>query len=106
MVPTTTSTSTGYRKKDDINLAIKRLENELTRQPENGFLFKELADFYRNNDQFAKARDSYLKAKSLGYNALDLDRSLGITYERLDQDLLAERSFQKLFSKILRTHTP
>ena len=40
-----------------------------------------------------------MKAKSLGYNALDLDRSLGITYERLDQDLLAERSFQKALFK-------
>ena len=59
----------------------------------NGFLFKELADLYRFNDQFAKARDAYLTALSLGYKANDIDRSLAITYERLNQDNLAERHF-------------
>ena len=81
------------RRRDDLTGAIAQLEKVLITDHENGFLFKELADLYRFNDQFAKARDAYLTALDLGYKAKDIDRNLAIAYERLDQDNLAEQHF-------------
>jgi len=81
------------RRRNDLTGAIAQLEAVVATDQDNGFLFKELADLYRFDDQFAKARDAYLTALDLGYTATDIDRSLAIAYERLDQDDLAERHF-------------
>ncbi|MEB3159687.1 MAG: hypothetical protein VKK03_09550, partial [Synechococcus sp.] len=81
------------RRRNDLTGAIAQLEAVVVTDQDNGFLFKELADLYRFDDQFAKARDAYLTALDLGYTATDIDRSLAIAYERLDQDDLAERHF-------------
>ena len=88
------------RRRDDLTGAITQLEEVVATDQDNGFLFKELADFYRFNDQFAKARDAYLTALELGYTATDIDRSLAIAYERLDQDDLAELYVQQMESDI------
>ena len=81
------------RRRNDLVGAITQLEEVVDTDQDNSFLFKELADLYRFNYQFAKARDAYLTALDLGYTDKDIDRSLAIAYERLDQDDLAERHF-------------
>ncbi len=82
-------------QRKDINAAITRLKRALVIDQDNGFLFEELGDLYRHNDEFVKSRDAYLEAQRLGYDSRNIDRSLAIAYERLDQDELAEKHFAK-----------
>ncbi len=80
-------------RRNDINAAIERLKATLAKSRDNAFLLKEMGDLYRMADQFAEARNAYLASQKLGFTSSDMHRSLGIAYERLDQDGLAETSF-------------
>ena len=80
-------------RRNDINAAIERLKAALAKSRDNAFLLKEMGDLYRMADQFAEARNAYLASQKLGFTSSDMHRSLGIAYERLDQDGLAETSF-------------
>ena len=51
------------------------------------------------SDQLDKARDAYLMAVSLGLSSATLDRNLAISYEQLEEDHLAEESFQAALRK-------
>ncbi|MDC3234676.1 hypothetical protein OBB02_01380 [Candidatus Puniceispirillum sp.] len=84
---------------DNIGLAISRLQSSLDKDRKNAFLQKELGDLYRISDQLDKARDAYLMAISLGLSSATLDRNLAISYEQLEEDNLAEDSFQAALKK-------
>jgi tetratricopeptide (TPR) repeat protein len=86
-------------RSDNVELAISRLQNSLDEDQKNAFLQKELGDLYRVSDQLNKARDAYLMAISLGLSSATLDRNLAISYEQLEEDHLAEDSFQKALKK-------
>ena len=83
----------------NIGLAISRLQSFLDKDRKNAFLQKELGDLYRMSDQLDKARDAYLMAISLGLSSATLDRNLAISYEQLEEDHLAEDSFQEALRK-------
>ncbi len=84
---------------DNIGLAISHLQRSLDKDRKNAFLQKELGDLYRISDQLDKARDAYLMAISLGLSSANLDRNLAISYEQLEEDRLAEDSFQAALKK-------
>ena len=84
---------------ENISLALNRLEKSVSKDKTNAFLQKELGDLYRISNEFSKARDAYLKATHLGLISADLDRNLGISYEQLGQDQLAENSFKAALQK-------
>ena len=84
---------------ENISLALNLLERSVDNDSTNAFLQKELGDLYRISNDFSKARDAYLKATHLGLMSADLDRSLGISYEQLGQDNLAENSFNAALQK-------
>ncbi len=84
---------------DNIGLAISHLQRSLDKDRKNAFLQKELGDLYRISDQLDKARDAYLMAISLGLSSSNLDRNLAISYEQLEEDRLAEDSFQAALKK-------
>ena len=86
-------------RSDNIELAISRLQSSLHKDRNNAFLQKELGDLYRISDQLDKARDAYLMAISLGLSSAALDRNLAISYEQLEEDRLAEDSFQAALRK-------
>ena len=86
-------------RSDNIGLAISRLQSFLDKDQKNAFLQKELGDLYRISDQLDKARDAYLMAISLGLSSATLDRNLAISYEQLEEDHLAEDSFQAALRK-------
>ena len=86
-------------KNDDISIALSLLERSVDKNKTNAFLQKELGDLYRMSNLFIKARDAYLKATHLGLKSADLDRNLGITFEQLGQDQLAENSFKNALKK-------
>lgn len=86
-------------RSDNIGLAISRLQSSLDKDRKNAFLQKELGDLYRMSDQLDKARDAYLMAISLGLSSATLDRNLAISYEQLEEDHLAEDSFQAALRK-------
>ena len=86
-------------RSNNIERAISRLQNSVEKDKTNAFLQKELGDLYRISDQLHKARDSYLMAISLGFTSATLDRNLAISYEQLEEDHLAENSFQQSLRK-------
>ncbi|MDC0459031.1 tetratricopeptide repeat protein [Alphaproteobacteria bacterium] len=86
-------------RKDNMTGAIALLQTAVGKGGDNALLRKELGDLYRMSDQFEKARDAYLKALDLGLASGDLDRNLGISYEQLEQDHLAEARFKAALEK-------
>ena len=86
-------------RKDNMTGAIALLLTAVDKGDDNALLRKELGDLYRMSDQFEKARDAYLKALDLGLASGDLDRNLGISYEQLEQDHLAEARFKAALEK-------
>ncbi len=86
-------------RNENISLALNLLEKSVAEDSTNAFLQKELGDLYRISNDFNKARDAYLNANQLGLVSADLDRSLGISYEQLGQDELAENSFEAALQK-------
>ena len=86
-------------RSDDIESAIRHLQSFLSEDRKNAFLQKELGDLYRISDQLEQARDAYLTAISLGLTSATLDRNLAISYEQLEEDHLAEDSFQAALKK-------
>ena len=86
-------------RKDNMTGAISLLRTAVGKGGDNALLRKELGDLYRMSDQFEKARDAYLAAIDLGFASGDLDRNLGIAYEQLEQDQLAEDRFQAALEK-------
>ena len=86
-------------RSDNIEIAISRLQSFLSKDRKNAFLQKELGDLYRISDQLEQARDAYLTAISLGLTSATLDRNLAISYEQLEEDHLAEDSFQAALKK-------
>ena len=79
---------------NNIDTAIERFQAYVIGQPENGYLLKELGDLYRRNGQYAKARDSYLRAIETDFESAYLHRNLAISYERLDEEEQAELHFK------------
>ena len=86
-------------RKDNMTGAIALLQTAVDKSGDNALLRKELGDLYRMSDQFEKARDAYLKALDLGLASGDLNRNLGISYEQLEQDRLAEARFKAALEK-------
>jgi tetratricopeptide (TPR) repeat protein len=86
-------------RKDNITGAIALLQTAAEKSGDNALLRKELGDLYRMSDQFEKARNAYLMALDLGLASSDLDRNLGISYEQLEQDQLAEARFKAALKK-------
>ena len=86
-------------RKDNMDGAISLLQTAVDIDGDNALLRKELGDLYRMSDQFEKARDAYLVAIDLGLASGDLDRNLGISYEQLEQDQLAENRFKAALEK-------
>ena len=86
-------------RSDNIENAISHLQSFLSKDRKNAFLQKELGDLYRISDQLEQARDAYLTAISLGLTSATLDRNLAISYEQLEEDHLAEDSFQAALKK-------
>jgi len=86
-------------RKDNMTGAIALLQTAVDKGGDNALLRKELGDLYRMSDQFEKARDAYLMALDLGLASGDLDRNLGISYEQLEQDQLAEDRFKAALEK-------
>ena len=86
-------------RKDNMTGAIALLQTAVSKGGDNALLQKELGDLYRMSDQFEKARDAYLMALDLGLASGDLDRNLGISYEQLEQDQLAEDHFKAALKK-------
>ena len=78
----------------NLNIAIERFHAYTMGRPDNGYLLKELGDLYRRNEQYAKARDSYLQAIATGFDSANLYRNLAISHERLDEDEQAEIHFK------------
>jgi tetratricopeptide (TPR) repeat protein len=87
------------KRKDNMDGAIALLQTAVDKDGDNALLRKELGDLYRMSDQFQKARDAYLMALNLGLTSGDLDRNLGISYEQLEQDQLAEDRFKAALEK-------
>ena len=86
-------------RKDNMTGAIALMQTAVDKDGDNALLRKELGDLYRMSDQFEKARDAYLMALNLGLASSDLDRNLGISYEQLEQDQLAEDRFKAALEK-------
>ena len=78
----------------NLDLAIERFDAYVIGRPNNGYLLKELGDLYRRDEQYAKARDSYLRAIATGFDSANLYRNLAISHERLNEDEQAERYFE------------
>jgi tetratricopeptide (TPR) repeat protein len=78
----------------NLDIAIERFDAYVTGRPDNGYLLKELGDLYRRDEQYAKARDSYLRAIATGFDSANLYRNLAISHERLDEDEQAEIYFK------------
>ena len=87
------------KRKENMTGAIALLQTAVDKNSDNALLQKELGDLYRMSDQFEKARDAYLMALDLGLASGDLDRNLGISYEQLEQDQLAEDRFKAALTK-------
>ena len=79
---------------DNMDKAIERFHAYVITQPENGYILKELGDLYRQDKQYARARDSYLRAIEAGFDSAYLYRNLAISYERLDEEEQAEQYFK------------
>ena len=86
-------------RRDNMAGAISLLQQAVDNDRDNALLRKELGDLYRMSDRYEKARDAYLAAMELGFVSGDLDRNLGISYEQLEQDQLAEASFKAALEK-------
>jgi tetratricopeptide (TPR) repeat protein len=86
-------------RKDNMPGAIALMQTAVDKDGDNALLRKELGDLYRMSDQYEKARDAYLMALDLGLASGDLDRNLGISYEQLEQDQLAEDRFKAALAK-------
>ena len=86
-------------RKDNMTGAITLMQTAVDKDGDNALLRKELGDLYRISDQYEKARDAYLMALDLGLVSGELDRSLGISYEQLEQDQLAEDRFKTALAK-------
>ena len=87
------------KRKDNIKAAVDLMQAAVNKDGNNALLQKELGDLYRMSDQYEKARDAYLMALNLGLVSGDLDRNLGISYEQLEQDRLAEDRFKAALEK-------
>jgi tetratricopeptide (TPR) repeat protein len=79
--------------------AIERFHAYVIGQPENGYLLTELGDLYRRDKQYARARDSYLRAIETGFDSAYLHRNLAIAYERLDEEEQAELHFKSALAR-------
>ena len=86
-------------RKNNMTGAIALLQTAVNKDGDNALLRKELGDLYRMSGQFEKARDTYLIALNLGLASADLNRNLGISYEQLEQDQLAEDHFKAALEK-------
>ena len=84
---------------DNMNTAIAQFDAYVIGRPDNGYLLKELGDLYRRNEQYAKARDSYLRAIETGFDSANLYRNLAISQERLDEDEQAEMHFKAALAR-------
>ena len=81
-------------REGNLDIAIERFHAYVIGRPDNGYLLKELGDLYRRDEQYAKARDSYLRAIATGFDSANLYRNLAISHERLDEDEQAEIHFK------------
>jgi tetratricopeptide (TPR) repeat protein len=84
---------------NNIDKAIERFHAYVIGQPENGYLLTELCDLYRRDKQYARARDSYLRAIETGFDSAYLHRNLAIAYERLDEEEQAELHFKSALAR-------
>jgi tetratricopeptide (TPR) repeat protein len=84
---------------NNIDKAIERFHAYVIGQPENGYLLTELGDLYRRDKQYARARDSYLRAIETGFDSAYLHRNLAIAYERLDEEEQAELHFKSALAR-------
>jgi tetratricopeptide (TPR) repeat protein len=84
---------------NNIDKAIERFHAYVIGQPENGYLLTELGDLYRRDKQYARARDSYLRAIETGFDSGYLHRNLAIAYERLDEEEQAELHFKSALAR-------
>ena len=67
------------------------LQQAISINPENGYLYKLLGDSYRRNSNYKKSSKAYETAYEKGHSTSNLHRNLGITLERLDQTQAAEK---------------
>ena len=78
----------------NIDDAITQFYDHVENHPNNAYLYKELGDLYRRQQQYEKARDSYLQAEARGFDTASLYRNLAICHERLKEDRQAEANFK------------
>ena len=81
-------------KTGNIDDAITQFYDHVENHPNNAYLYKELGDLYRRQQQYEKARDSYLQAEARGFDTASLYRNLAICHERLKEDRQAEANFK------------
>ena len=86
-------------RRNNIDKAVERFHAYVIGHPENGYLLKELGDLYRRDKQYARARDSYLRAIETGFDSAYLHRNLAIAYERLDEEEQAELHFKSALAR-------
>ena len=67
------------------------LQEAISINPEDGYLYKLLGDSYRRNSNYKKSLKAYETAYEKGHSTSNLHRNLGITLERLDQTQAAEK---------------
>ncbi len=84
---------------DNLDKAIERFHAYVKRQPDNGYLLKELGDLYRRDEKYAESRDNYLRAIETGFDAAYLYRNLAISYERLGEVEQAELYFKSALAR-------
>ncbi len=86
-------------KAGKIDMAIERLQAYVIGRLDNGYLLTELGDLYRRDKQYAKARDTYLRAIETGLDSANVYRNLAISHERLDEDVQAEKHFKDALAR-------
>ena len=86
-------------REENTAVAIERFHAYIVGRPDDGYLLKELGDLYRRDEQYANARDSYLKAIATGFDSAQLYRNLAISHERLDEDEQAEIHFKRALAR-------
>jgi tetratricopeptide (TPR) repeat protein len=75
----------------DNEAAISLLQALADADNQNDYLFQQLGNSFRRNQQFEQGRDAYMRALELGNQTGALYRSLGVCLERLKQSNEAER---------------
>ena len=84
---------------DNLDKAIERFHAYVKRQPDNGYLLKELGDLYRRDEKYAESRDNYLRAIETGFDTAYLYRNLAISCERLGEVEQAELYFKSALAR-------